>query len=403
MGGDRGQLQLRTKKKEGKLMLVKNGKVYTMAGKVYENGSVLIEDGKIKEVGENLTAPAGDEIIDARGGWILPGFVEAHSHLGTHEANMGFEGNDTNEATDPITPQLRAIDGINPQDKAFEAVVAGGITTSLVSPGSANIIGGQCAVIKTHGRSVDRMVIREPAAIKIAFGENPKRVYKDLEKMPTTRMAIAALLRQTLYAAGDYKAQKEKAARTGEYFATDLKFEALLPVLERRIPFKAHAHRADDILTAIRIAKEFNLRLTLDHCTEGHLIADYIQESGFPAIVGPTMSANSKIELSNKSFATAAKLVQSGVKVAITTDHPVTQMQYLPLCAGLAVREGLSFEDALRAITIGAAEIIGVADRVGSLEVGKDADLAIFDGNPLETLTNTLYTIIDGKVVFKKG
>jgi len=383
-------------------MLIKNGRVFTMAGKVYENGCVLIENGKIKEVGEELTASFGEEIIDARGGWVLPGLVDAHSHLGTHEANMGFEGNDTNEITDPITPQLRVIDGLNPQDKAFEAVRASGVTTTLVAPGSVNVIGGQCAVIKTYGRCVDEMVIVEPAAVKIAFGENPKRAYKELEKMPSTRMAIAGLLRQTLYEAKAYQVRKEKAAEREEYFAVDLKLEALLPVLEGRIPVKAHAHRADDILTAIRIAKEFNVSMTLDHCTEGHLITDYIKEAGFPAIVGPTMSARSKIELTNKSFFTAVKLAASGVKIAITTDHPVTQMQYLPLCAGLAVREGLPLEDALRAITINAAEIIGAADRVGSIEPGKDADLAIFDGNPLQTLTKTLYTIIDGRVVYKK-
>jgi len=383
-------------------MLIKNGRVFTMAGKVYENGCVLIENGKIKEVGEELTASFGEEIIDARGGWVLPGLVDAHSHLGTHEANMGFEGNDTNEITDPITPQLRVIDGLNPQDKAFEAVRASGVTTTLVAPGSANVIGGQCAVIKTYGRCVDEMVIVEPAAVKIAFGENPKRAYKELKKMPSTRMAIAGLLRQTLYEAKAYQVRKEKAAEREEYFAVDLKLEALLPVLEGRIPVKAHAHRADDILTAIRIAKEFNVSMTLDHCTEGHLITDYIKEAGFPAIVGPTMSARSKIELTNKSFFTAVKLAASGVKIAITTDHPVTQMQYLPLCAGLAVREGLPLEDALRAITINAAEIIGAADRVGSIEPGKDADLAIFDGNPLQTLTKTLYTIIDGRVVYKK-
>ena len=336
-------------------MLIKNGRVFTMAGKVYENGCVLIENGKIKEVGEELTASFGEEIIDARGGWVLPGLVDAHSHLGTHEANMGLEGNDTNEITDPITPQLRVIDGLNPQDKAFEAVRASGVTTTLVAPGSANVIGGQCAVIKTYGRCVDEMVIVEPAAVKIAFGENPKRAYKELEKMPSTRMAIAGLLRQTLYEAKAYQVRKEKAAEREEYFAVDLKLEALLPVLEGRIPVKAHAHRADDILTAIRIAKEFNVSMTLDHCTEGHLITDYIKEAGFPAIVGPTMSARSKIELTNKSFFTAVKLAASGVKIAITTDHPVTQMQYLPLCAGLAVREGLPLEDALRAITINAA------------------------------------------------
>lgn len=381
-------------------MLIKNGKIFTMAGKVYENGCILIKEGKIEAIGENIEAQE-EEVIDVKGAWILPGIIDAHCHIGAREANMGFEGSDINETMDPITPQLRALDAVNPMDEAFKKAVKGGITSVMTGPGSANVIGGQFVAMKTHGKCVDDMVIKEPAAMKIAFGENPKRVYNGKGKMPSTRMATAALLRQTLMDAKNYKEKKSQMAKKGEYFETNLKMEALMPVLEKKIPLKAHAHRADDILTAIRIAKEFDVLMTLDHCTEGHLIGEKIKKSGFPAIVGPTMSFNSKIELSNKSFATPAVLKEAGVKIAIMTDHPVIEAQYLPICAGLAVKEGLSIEDGLKAITINAAEIIGISDRVGSLEVGKDADLAIFDGNPMNTLTNTLYTIIDGKIVYK--
>ncbi|MBU5590415.1 amidohydrolase [Clostridium sp. MSJ-4] len=383
-------------------MLIKNGKIYTMAGEIYEKGCILIEDGKIKKVGENIQGHSEEKVIDVKGAWVLPGIIDAHCHIGGMEANMGFEGSDINEMTDPITPQLRALDAINPNDEAFQKAVKGGITSVMTGPGSANVMGGTFVAIKTHGRAIDDMIIKEPAAMKIAFGENPKRVYNNKNKMPSTRMATAALLRQTLIEAKNYKAKKDNAKEKGEFFELNFKMEALLPVIEKKIPLKAHAHRADDILTAIRIAKEFDLLMTLDHCTEGHLISDYIKESGFPAIVGPTMSFNSKIELGNKSFSTPAVLRREGIKVAIMTDHPVIEEQYLPLCAGLATKEGLSFEDALKAITISAAEISGISDRVGSIEVGKDADIAIFDGNPLESMTNCLYTIIDGKVVYEK-
>ncbi|WP_032121394.1 amidohydrolase [Clostridium amazonitimonense] len=383
-------------------MLIKNGKIYTMAGEIYEKGCILIEDGKIKKIGENIQGHSEEKVIDVKGAWVLPGIIDAHCHIGGMEANMGFEGSDINEMTDPITPQLRALDAINPNDEAFQKAVKGGITSVMTGPGSANVMGGTFVAIKTHGRAIDDMIIKEPAAMKIAFGENPKRVYNNKNKMPSTRMATAALLRQTLIEAKNYKAKKDNAKEKGEFFELNFKMEALLPVIEKKIPLKAHAHRADDILTAIRIAKEFDLLMTLDHCTEGHLISDYIKESGFPAIVGPTMSFNSKIELGNKSFSTPAVLRREGIKVAIMTDHPVIEEQYLPLCAGLATKEGLSFEDALKAITISAAEISGISDRVGSIEVGKDADIAIFDGNPLESMTNCLYTIIDGKVVYEK-
>ncbi|MFQ9979193.1 amidohydrolase [Clostridium cadaveris] len=383
-------------------MLIKNGKIYTMAGDVYENGDILIEDGKIKKVAREIKDYSG-EIIDASGAVVIPGMIDAHCHLGMWESGMGFEGNDGNEATDPITPEMRAIDGINPMDHYFDVAVEAGITTVMTGPGSANVVGGQFVVMKTYGNNVDKMKIVEPAAMKIAFGENPKRVYNGKGKMPSTRMGTAALLRKTIMEAENYKAKKENAEKKGEYFEKNIKMEAFLPVLEGKMPLKAHCHRADDILTAIRIAKEFDLKLTLDHCSEGHLISDDVKESGCPAIIGPTMSNKSKIEVKNKSFETPAALMHKGVKVAIMTDHPVIEINYLPICAGLAQKAGnLTFEEALSTITINAAEILGVSDRLGSIEEGKDADVVILDGNPLDTYTNTLYTIINGEVVYKR-
>jgi len=372
-----------------------------MAGKSYENGCVLIDNGKIVEVGENINVDNNVKVIDAKKGWIMPGIIDAHCHIGIYEQDMGFEGLDVNEATDPVTPELRAIDAINPMDTAFNDAVMGGVTTVMTGPGSANVIGGQFVAMKTSGISVDDMIILEPAAIKVAFGENPKRVYRDRKKAPTTRMATAAILRETLTKAKSYKLKKEKAIIEGKDFEENFKMEALIPVIDKKIPIKAHCHRADDILTAIRIAKEFDVEITLDHCTEGHLIADYVKASGRAAIVGPTLTDRSKIELKNKSFKTPAILHEKGVKVAIMTDHPVIPIQYLPICAGLAAKEGLGIEEALRAITINAAEICGISNRVGSIEKGKDADIAIFDGNPLEVFTNTIYTIINGEIVYK--
>lgn len=383
------------------MILVKNGKIVTMANKDYENGCILIKDGKILRVAENIEVDKDVEIIDAKGGWVLPGLIESHCHIGIYEQDMGFEGLDVNEATDPITPELRAIDAINPMDTAFDDAVRAGVTTVMTGPGSANVIGGQFVTMKTKGVCIDDMILLEPAAIKVAFGENPKRVYKDRKRMPTTRMATASLLRETLIKAKDYKLKKEKALKEESDFDKNFKLEALLPVIDKKIPLKAHCHRADDILTAIRIGKEFDLELTLDHCSEGHLIADYVKQSGRCAIVGPSLTSRSKIELKNKSFSTPAILSKNGVKISIMTDHPVTPIQYLPICAGLAVKEGLDMKGALKAITINAAEICGVSDRVGSIETGKDADIAIFDGNPLETLTSTLYTIINGEVVYR--
>lgn len=385
------------------MILIKNAKILTMAGINYENGCILIDNGKIIEVNNNITENEKYEVIDANGGWVIPGIIEAHCHLGMHEEDLGFEGDDTNEATEPITAHLRAIDAVNPLDPAFEEAVKAGVTTVMTGPGSANVIGGQFITIKTYGTCIDDMIVLEPSALKVAFGENPKRVYKNKNKIPSTRMGTAALLRETLNSAKNYKNKKLKAIEKNESFDIDLKMEALLPVIDKKIPLKAHAHRADDLLTAIRIAKEFDVLLTLDHCTDGAIIVDKIKEANVPAIIGPTMTFRTKVETKNKSFFTPKILSDAGITISLTTDHPVTPIQYLPLCAGLAAKEGLGIEDALKAITINPAKIIGIDDKVGSIEIGKEADIVVYDGNPLEIFTNTLYTIIKGQIVYKRN
>lgn len=385
------------------MIFIKKGKVFTMGGEVIENGSILIKDGKILEVGKDLVAPLDAEVIDVEGRMVLPGFIDAHSHLGMWEEGIGFEGSDGNEMVDPVTPHLRAIDGINPMDISFKEAYMGGVTVAVTGPGSANVIGGMFVALKTYGRRVDDMIIKEPVAMKIAFGENPKRVYESQKKSPITRMATAAILRESLFKAKNYLEKKELAkedpSKMPDY---DMKMEALAKVLNREIPLKAHAHRADDIFTALRIAKEFDVDITLDHCTEGHLIADYLAKEGKGAIVGPTLSNRSKYELKNLTFDTPRILHEAGVKVAITTDSPVIPLQYLPICAGLAHKSGLDEMEALKAITINAAEIVGIDDRVGSIEVGKDADIVIFDRNPIKDIDcKTYMTIINGEIVYK--
>ncbi|MDO5519940.1 MAG: amidohydrolase [bacterium] len=384
------------------MLLIKNGKVMTMAGATYEHGYVLIKDKKIIEVGEKYTKDQSKitEVIDATDSWVLPGIIEAHCHLGITEARKGFEGDDCNELNHPLTPYLRALDGINVMDSSFHNALSAGITGAMVGPGSSNVVGGQFVFIKTYGRCIDDMVVLEPAAMKIAFGENIKTNYNGKSMLPSTRMTIAAFLREELFKAEQYKEKKERAKKAGDQFDMDFRKECWLPVLNREIPLKAHVHRTDDILTAIRIAKEFNLRMTLDHCTEGHLIVDEIKASGFPAIVGPSLAFRNKIETQNSDFKTVGILHKAGIKIGIMTDHPVTRIHDLCICAGFAAREGLGVEEGLKAITINAAEICNVSDRIGSLEVGKDADIAIFDGNPMEVFTKVRYTIIDGKIVY---
>lgn len=379
------------------MLLIKNGKLFTMCSHQPEEGCLLIEDGKIKKIAPHIPETPNMEVIDASGGWVMPGIIEAHCHVGITEEKKGMEGDDCNELTTPITPYLRSIDGINTLDAAFDDAVRAGITALMVGPGSSNVVGGQFAVIKTKGRVVDELIVKEPAAMKVAFGENPKKNFGEKGNMPATRMAIAGMLREELFKAQDYLKQKEAGKKD---FKKDFRLEPWIPVLKRQIPLKAHVHRADDILTAIRIAKEFDVMLTLDHCSEGYLIPEEILRSGFRPILGPALATRNKIEVQNASFKTPGILNEVGIKSAITTDHPVTPIQYLPKCAGFAVRDGLPLMEGLKAITLYAAEICGVSDRIGSLEEGKDADIAIFDDNPMQTLTHTLFTLINGKVVY---
>ena len=378
-------------------MFIIHGNIKTMAEQDYADGYVQIADGKIVAVGDMKDCPALDgEVLDVQGNLVMPGIIEAHCHMGITEEKKGMEGDDCNETVDPVTPQLRAIDAINPMDAAFNDALQAGITSAMIGPGSANVVGGQFVFVKTHGRCIDHMIVKAPAAMKVAFGENPKVNYSGQNKSPATRMAIAAMLREELAKAVAYQKKREK--EEGE---VDFRYECWLPVLRGEIPLKAHAHRADDILTAVRIAKEFHLRMTLDHCSEGHLIMEELKEAGFPAIVGPDMASRNKIEVQNMAFKTAGLLSGHGILTAITTDHPVSKIQFLPICAGLAVKAGMSPEEGLRSITINAARICGVEDRVGSLVPGKDADIAVFTGNPMEVFSRTCYTIIEGEIVYQ--
>lgn len=394
-----------------KNLLIKNGKVITITGDNIENGYVLIKDGKIVEFDdmEKISDAYKNskykiEEIDARGNFVLPGFIDAHTHIGVCEDSVGLEGADENEMTDPITPHLRAIDGIFFSDRSFKEAIAAGVTTVATGPGSANVIGGQFVAIKTHGKSLDKSIIKQPVAMKIAFGENPKVVYGDKKMMPSTRMATAALLREMLYKAKEYKESWEDYNKNREEYDKpefDIKLDSLIPVLNKEIYVKAHAHREDDILTAIRIAKEFDINLTLEHCTEGHLIADILLEEGYPVVVGPLLTDRSKIELRNQSIKTPGILSNMGIKVAIMTDHPCVPIQYLSLSAALAVKEGMKEEDALKAITINAAFVLGIDNRVGSIDIGKDADLIIVEGHPFELMSKVKTTIINGEIVYR--
>ena len=392
------------------MLLIYNGKIKTMAGMDYENGYILIDKDKIIAVGQDAGeahALLGEGVtgIDCGGAFVLPGLVDAHSHIGMWEDAVGFEGDDGNESTDPVTPQLRAIDAVYHADRAFVEAYESGVTTVVTGPGSANVIGGQFVALKTYGRCVDEMIVKHPVAMKVAFGENPKTVYNEKHQAPMTRMATAAILRENLFKAKEYKELWEEYKSNTEELDKpefDFKLEALVQVLNREIPLKAHAHRADDIITAIRLAREFGVDITLDHCTEGYLIKDILVEAGLPVIVGPLLTDRSKIELRNQNLKNPALLSKAGIKLAIMTDHPCVPVQHLSLCASIAVREGMDAEEALKAITINAAEITGISDRVGSIEKGKDADVVIYDGNPLELSSKVLKTIINGTVVYER-
>lgn len=385
------------------MVVIIHGNIKTMEQQDYTDGYLCIEEGKISAVGpmtefreEQWLMGKEVQVIHAKGNLVMPGIIEAHCHMGITEEKKGMEGDDCNENVNPITPYLRAIDAINPMDAAFDDALRAGITGAMIGPGSSNVVGGQFAFLKTHGRCIDKMIVKAPAAMKVAFGENPKVNFSGQNTSPSTRMAIASMLREELTKAKSY--QKKRNENPDQ--EPDFRYECWLPVLERKIPLKAHAHRADDILTAVRIAREFRLRMTLDHCSEGHLILAELKEAGVPAIVGPDMASRNKIEVQNMAFKTAGLLSQAGILTAITTDHPVSRIQFLPICAGLAVKAGMAMEEGLKAITIHAARICGVDDRTGSLAVGKDGDVAIFSGNPMEVFTRTLCTIIEGKIVF---
>ena len=365
------------------MLQIINARIMPMRGETLENGQLLIDGGKIKVVGTRMATPAGTEVLDAGGRLVTPGLVDAHCHIGVENSCIsGAMGRDCNECSDPATPQVRAIDSIYPQDSSLREALAAGVTTAVTGPGSGNVIGGTFAAVKLHGMRVDDMVIRQSVAMKVAFGENPKNVYGMKGNLPMTRMGTASILREYLGKARRYMEDME----AGRHPAYDIKLEALVPVLNGEIPLKAHCHRADDIFTAIRIAREFGVKITLDHCTDGSLIAGELAREGLPAIIGPSFNRKSNQEVANKCFGTTAKLYEAGVKIAIMTDAPETPLEYLPLCAGLAVKAGLPEQAAWEAITINAAEITGIANRVGSLEVGKDADIVIWNGNPLRNI-----------------
>ena len=388
------------------MLLIKNGLIRPIDGEDIPGGQVLIDNGKILAVGKTVEAPAGAEILDASGCLVAPGFVEGHCHIGLDEEAIGFEGADYNESTDPVTPHMRGIDGLNPMDEALFDAYSHGVTTAVTGPGSANVVGGTFLAVKLCGRRVDDMVVKNPVAMKIAFGENPKRCYGgNNKKAPITRMGTAALLRETLQKAQNYKEALdawEKDPKENKKPDFDMKLHAMLPVMRGEIPLKSHAHRADDIFTSLRIAKEFGVGITLDHCTEGHLIAEELAAEQRPCLVGPTFGSKSKFELKNKCWDTPRALVETGLKVAIITDAPVIPLKYLPLCAGLAMEAGLEEKEAWKAVTLNPAEITGIAHRVGSLTPGKDADVVIYKGDPLKDMQcKTLVTIIDGKIVYK--
>ncbi len=380
------------------MLHVKNGMIHDGIHQEAFCADILVEEGKIKAIGKNLEVPEGAETVDAEGLSVYPGFVEAHGHICLDGYGIGYEGMDYNEMNDILSPQMRGIDGVKPLDPALPKAAAAGVTCVCVGPGSANVLGGTFTTIKTVGRRVDDMVVRDGVAMKCAFGENPKRVYRD--KRDSSRMTTAALLREILFKAREYMEKKEAAGDDlSKRPSFDIKLEALLPVLRREIPLKAHAHAAEDIFTALRIAKEFGVKITLEHVTEGHLIVEELAEENVPLAVGPTLTSASKFELRNKSWTTPGVLAAAGCQVSIITDSPVIPQEYLPLCAGLAVQAGMDPFAALQAITINPARHAGIEDRVGSLEVGKDADIVITDGCPFEVSTKVKYVFIDGKEV----
>jgi imidazolonepropionase-like amidohydrolase len=380
------------------------GRIVPVEGEPIEGGTLLIEDGKITALGAGLPVPDGATVVDAAGKWVLPGFIEAHGHLGVHEEGEGWAGQDTNEMTDPVTAHVRALDAINPDEQGWRDAVIGGVLAVNVNPGSGNPIGGQTVALKSWGGTVDDRVLREPAGMKSALGENPKRVYGEKKQTPSTRLGVAAVIRGAFVEARNYQEKLDAEAAKPEAdrkpVERDLKLEALGRVLRREIPWRQHCHRADDIATAMRIAEEFGYELVIDHGTEAHLVADKLAARAIPVIIGPLFTSRSKVELRNRSLANPGRLDRAGVTIAITTDHPVVPINFLVHQATLAVKEGLDRDAALRALTINPARIIGVDGRLGSLAVGKDADLCIWSGDPLDVMQRVERAFMDGREIY---
>jgi imidazolonepropionase-like amidohydrolase len=381
------------------------GRVVPVIGEPIDGGTVLLDAGKIVAVeGPGFGVPDDAEVVDAAGKWVLPGFIDAHAHLGLHEEAEGWAGRDVNEMTRPVTADVRALDGINPAEQGFRDAIGGGVLAVNINPGSGNPIGGQTVAVKCWGRVVDDMVLRQPSGLKSALGENPKRVYGEKHETPSTRLGTAAVIREAFVQAGNYLAKLEAAENQREAerkpVDRDLGLEALARVLRREIPWRQHCHRADDIATAMRISREFGYQLVIDHGTEAHLLADRIAAQSIPVVIGPLFTSRSKVELRNRSLANPGRLAATGVMIAITTDHPVVPINFLIHQASLAVKEGLNPETALQAVTINPARIIGVADRLGSLEPGKDADLVIWSGDPLDVTSRAERAYQDGREIY---
>jgi imidazolonepropionase-like amidohydrolase len=389
----------------GNTAAIVGGYVVPVTSEPIDGATVLIQDGKIAAIGTRVDIPADARVIDAAGGWVLPGFIEAHGHVGVHEEAEGWAGSDSNELTEPVTAHVRALDAINPADLGFRDAISGGVLAVNVNPGSGNPIGGQTAALKCWGRTVDQMLLRAPAGMKSALGENPKRIYGERKQTPSTRLGTAAVIRGALVDAGNYLAKLEAEQRKSEAdrkpVDRDLKLEALGMVLRREIPWRQHCHRADDIATALRIAAEFGYDLVIDHGTEAHLLADILAAQDIPVIIGPLFTSRSKVELRNRSLANPGKLAAAGVTIAITTDHPVVPINFLAHQAALSVKHGLDRDTALRALTINPARIVGIEDRLGSIEPGKDADLVIWSGDPLDVLSRVTRALIDGAEIYR--
>ncbi|SHE53211.1 Imidazolonepropionase [Ferrithrix thermotolerans DSM 19514] len=382
-------------------LAIRNARVVPITGDVIENGTVVISEGVIEQIlDSSKEIPKGYHELDASGKWILPGFIDAHTHVGIHEEANGWAGNDTNEMTDPNTAHVRAIDAVNPSDIAFREAIEGGVLIVNVNPGSGNPIGGQAVTLRCFGSVIDEMVMKSPSGMKSALGENPKRVYGDKKQMPSTRLGTAAVIRSALVQAQNYMKKLDNQADGEGFVERDLKLEALAKVLSREIPWRQHSHRADDIMTALRIAEEFGYDLVIDHGTEAHLVADRLAAKDIPVIIGPLFTARSKVELLNRSLKNPARLVEKGVRISITTDHPVVPIHFLIYQAALAVKEGLDQETALASVTINPARILGIDDRVGSLEVGKDADLCVWSGNPLDFMSRVELAFSKGRHIY---